>query len=92
MSAKPLTIEAYSLLQMPTTIQVSEKLKRRLLQHKQHPRETYEDIIARAVNGLDEDEGLTVSRETEATLAKSRKEIRADRGKTLAQYRAERGL
>ncbi len=82
----------YSLLQMPTTIQVSEKLKRRLAKHKLHPRETYEAVIQRALNGFDEDAGLALRPEVVKQLDEAREHIRAGRGKTLQQYMAEHGL
>jgi len=41
---------------MPTTIQVSARLRKRLLRHKSSPRETYEAVIAKALDLLEEDE------------------------------------
>lgn len=83
----------YSLLQMPTTIQVSEALKRRLAERKQHPRETYEDVIQRALEAeaeLDDwEDGLPLSKQSLAAIERARKDVRAGKGLTTEQLLRE---
>jgi predicted transcriptional regulator len=76
---------------MATTIQVSEKLKRRLLKHKEHPRQPYEEVIAHALDLLEEDE-LDLKPAVKRRIAASRR--RAARGEhlTTAEVMRELGL
>lgn len=76
---------------MPTTIQVSERLKRRLARHKSHPRQPYEEVIEAALDYLEEDE-RELSEAARTALNEARKEFRAGGTKTIADVRRELGL
>lgn len=76
---------------MATTIQVSQRLKKRLLRHKQHPRQPYEEVIEEALDYLEEDE-RQLSAEAKRALRESRRQFAAGRFKTLDEAREELGL
>lgn len=76
---------------MPTTIQVSERLKRRLLRHKRHPRQPYEEVIEEALDFMEEDERELSTAAREA-LRESRRQFAAGKAKTLDEARRELGL
>lgn len=76
---------------MATTIQVSERLKKRLLKHKQTPRETYEEVIAKALDLLEEDDA-ELSAETKRKVSKARRQIARGEGLTTEQLLRELGL
>lgn len=76
---------------MPTTIQVSERLKRRLLKHKQHPRQPYEEVIEEALDYVEEEEA-ELSPSAKKALVESRKQFASGRFKTLDQVKEELGL
>jgi len=77
---------------MPTTIQVSEKVKRALDKRKQHPRDTYEDVIVRMMAWWDDEDDAELSPESKAKVERSRNEHRAGKGISLQKLRAELGL
>ncbi len=82
----------YSTLQMPTTIQVSEKVRRALEKRKQHPRDTYEDVIVRMMAWWDDEEDAQLNEGTKVKIERSRREHRAGKGIRLEKLRAELGL
>lgn len=63
---------------MPTTIQVSERLKKRLLAHKEHSRQPYEEIIAKALDLVEEDE-LELNAEYRKKILAARRDLKAGR-------------
>lgn len=76
---------------MPTTIQVSERLKRRLQRHKEHPRQTYEEVIAKALDLADEDE-FELSDEARARVRRGRRQLAGGQGLTTDRLLRELGL
>lgn len=76
---------------MPTTIQVSEALKKRLQRHKGSPRETYEEVIAKALDVFEEDEAA-LSPAFRRKTARGRREIAAGKGMTTDELLKDLGL
>lgn len=76
---------------MTTTIQVSERLKKRLLRHKQHPRQPYEEVIEEALDFIEEDE-KELSASAKKALDESRRQFAAGHFKSLDQVKEELGL
>lgn len=77
-----------------TTIQISKKMKMELDSFKDHPRETYEEVLGRLVIIAKEDgeAELELSEETIRDIKKSRKNIRKGRFYTTEQIKKELGL
>lgn len=76
---------------MTTTIQVSDRLKKRLVRHKQHPRQPYEEVIEEALDSIEEDE-KELSASAKKALDESRKQFAAGHFKSLDQVKEELGL
>lgn len=76
---------------MPTTIQVPEALKARLARLKTHPRQPYSEVIAAALDYLEEDE-MELSPASKKALTEARKEFNAGQTKSMADVRRELGL
>jgi hypothetical protein len=74
-----------------TTIQVSSKTRRRLVDHRIHPRQPYDDVINRALDLLDEDD-LELSPEFKRKVARSRTSARRGKLYTTGQVLKELGL
>jgi len=70
-----------------TTIQVDKSLKKQLDAMKIHPRETYNDIINRILEDLEE-----INERTKKELQKARKEIEDGKSISHEQLRKEMGL
>lgn len=75
----------------PTTVQVSQATRKRLVAHKSHPRQPYEDVINRALDALDEEE-LELSNEFKRKVAAGRRDARRGRVYSTAQLLKELGL
>jgi predicted DNA-binding protein len=76
---------------MFTTIQVPNELKARLARLKKHPRQPYAEVIADALDYLEEDErNLTPG--AKRALTEARKEFKAGQTKSMADVRRELGL
>lgn len=76
---------------MPTTIQVSEALKKRLQKHKGSARETYEEVIAKALDVFEEDEAA-LSPEFKRKVTRGRREIRSGKGLSTDELLQDLGL
>ncbi|MHB8586102.1 MAG: hypothetical protein ACYDDF_09765 [Thermoplasmatota archaeon] len=76
---------------MATTIQISEKLKRKLVRHKEYARQTYEEVIEKAL-ALVEEEDLEPSEGTKRQIAAARKRIKAGKSLTTEEVRRELGF
>lgn len=76
---------------MATTIQVSERLKKRLLRNKKTPRETYEEVIERALDLAEEDD-LELSPAFKKKVAAARREFAKGGGITTKELLKELGL
>jgi predicted transcriptional regulator len=70
-----------------TTVWMSPETKRRLKGMKQHPRETYEDVIVRLIDITEDPEPL--SDEAIRGIEESLEDIKAGRLVTLDEARAE---
>lgn len=76
---------------MRTTIQVSDRLKKRLQRQKLHPRQAYEEVIEEALDFMEENE-LDLSASARVALTESRRQFAKGRVKTLAEVKKELGL
>lgn len=76
---------------MRTTIQVSDRLKKRLQRQKRHPRQAYEEVIEEALDFMEENE-KELSAGARAALAESRRQFARGRFKTLEEVKEELGL
>jgi predicted transcriptional regulator len=76
---------------MATTIQVPEALKARLEHLKTHPRQPFAEVIAEALDYIEEDEKqLTAS--AKRALTEARREFKAGQTKSMADMRRELGI
>jgi predicted transcriptional regulator len=76
---------------MRTTIQVSDRLKKRLQRQKRHPRQAYEEVIQEALDFMEENE-LELSPSAREALEESRRQFAKGRFKTLEGVKKELGL
>ncbi|MBW3583398.1 MAG: hypothetical protein KY455_09900 [Euryarchaeota archaeon] len=76
---------------MVTTIQVPDELKTRLARLKKHPRQPYAEVIAEALDYLEEDE-KELTPASKRALKEARKEFESGQTKSLADVRRELGL
>ena len=72
---------------MYTTIQIDDSIRDTLHRLKLHKRETYNDVIERLLEDLQE-----LSEETKQEIQKALKEVEAGKFKTHAQVKKELGL
>lgn len=70
-----------------TTIQLSKEMKRTLESMKLYPRETYEEVIERILEDLQE-----LNARTKEEVEEAIKEIKAGKYRTHKQLRAEMGF
>ncbi len=73
-----------------SVVRVGERTKQRLDRLKLHPRETYDDVIARLTDMAIDDEPL--SDESLEHLRRSEEDIRAGRTRRLADIARELGI
>lgn len=78
-------------MQMTTTIQLPDALKARLTKLKKHPRQPYSEVIAEAIDYVEEDE-MELSPASKRALTEARKEFKAGNTKSMADMRREMGL
>ena len=64
---------------MPTSIQIEKETKERLDKFKNHPRETYNEVIARIINLMSEQDKEELSPSTIKNIEKSLADIKAGR-------------
>lgn len=76
---------------MPTTIHLSDRLKKRLAARKAYPRETYADVVERALDALEEDD-LDLSDDYKKKVARGREDMRAGDTLTTAELMRQLGL
>lgn len=74
---------------MVTSIQLDNKTKSRLEKMKTFPKESYDDIVNRLLNIVEDDEGV-LSKQTIKNIEKSLAEIKA--GKVLSHKDVKRKL
>ena len=72
---------------MATTIQIEEQIRNRLNDMKIHNRETYNDVIERILEDLQE-----LNEETKREIAKAVREVKAGKYKTHEEVRTDMGF
>ena len=75
---------------MPTSIQIEKEIKDHLDKFKNHPRETYNDVIARMIRIMHEQTMDELSPQTIKNIEKSLAEIKA--GKVLSHKDVKKRL
>ncbi len=70
-----------------TTIQLSQDMKKVLEEMKLHPRETYEEVLARLLEDLQE-----LNEQTKKEIDQAIRDIKAGRYRTHQQLKDELGL
>jgi len=76
---------------MATTIQIPDELKARLVRLKKHPRQPFAEVVADALDYMEEDE-KELSPGAKRALTEARKEFQAGQTKSMADVRRELGL
>ena len=77
---------------MPTSIQVEKEIKERLDKFKNHPRETYNEVLARMIYLLSQQNKEELSQQTIKNLRKSLNDIEKGKVYSLEQVEKELGL
>ncbi|HSB57679.1 MAG TPA: hypothetical protein VLD38_07720 [Nitrosopumilaceae archaeon] len=77
---------------MPTSIQIEKKIKERLDKFKNHPRETYNEVLARMINIVSQQNKEALSQQTIKNLKKSLNDIEKGKVYSLEQVEKELGL
>ena len=77
---------------MPTSIQIEKEIKKRLDKFKNHPRETYNEVIARMIHVMSQQNKEELSQQTIKNLKKSLNDIEKGRVYSLEQVEKELGL
>ena len=76
---------------MPTSIQIEKEVKERLDKFKNHPRETYNEVLARMIHIMSE-EDATLSPKTIKNIEKSLAEIKAGKVYSHKEVKKRLGL
>ena len=76
---------------MPTSIQIEKEVKERLDKFKNHPRETYNEVLARMIRIMSE-EDATLSPKTIKNIEKSLAEIKAGKVYSHKEVKKRLGL
>lgn len=77
---------------MVTTIQLEEKIKQRLDELKNHPRETYNEVLKRLVKIATEESEGELSPQTIKNIQKSLEDIKAGRVSSHKEVKRRLGL
>ncbi len=77
---------------MPTSIQIEKKIKERLDEFKNYPRETYNEVLARMINIVSQQNKEELSPQTIKNLKKSLNDIEKGKVYSLEQVEKELGL
>lgn len=77
---------------MVTTIQLEEKIKRQLDELKNHPRETYNDVLERLVKMAIEESEEELGPQTIKNIQKSLEDIKAGRVTSHEEVKKRLGL
>ena len=77
---------------MVTTIQLEEKIKQQLDKLKNHPRETYNDVLERLVKIAAKESEEELSPQTIKNIQKSLEDIKAGRVLSLQEVKKRLGL
>ena len=76
---------------MVTTIQLEEKTKAKLDSLKDFERETYEEVVQKLLN-LMEEENMELSEQTKKDIEQARKEFREGKGISWEEVKKRAGL
>ena len=77
---------------MPTSIQIEKETKERLDKFKNHPRETYNEVIDRIINLMSEQDKEELSPSTIKNIEKSLAEIKAGKVSSHKDVKRRLGL
>jgi predicted transcriptional regulator len=77
---------------MPTSIQVEKEIKDHLDKLKSHPRETYNEVLARMINIISEQSKENFSQQTIKNIEKSLAEIKAGKVSSHKDVKRRLGL
>lgn len=77
---------------MPTSIQIEKETKERLDKLKNHPRETYNEVLARMIHIISQQNKEELSQQTIKNLKKSLNDIEKGKVYSLEQVEKELGL
>ena len=77
---------------MPTSIQVEKEIKKRLDKFKNHPRETYNEVLSRMIHMLSQQNKEELSQQTIKNIRKSLNDIEKGKVYSLEQVEKELGL
>ncbi len=77
---------------MPTSIQIEKEIKEHLDKLKNHPRETYNDVLARIINFMSQQNRDELSQQTIKNIEKSLADIKAGRVSSHKDVKRRLGL
>lgn len=77
---------------MPTSIQIEKEIKERLDKFKNHPRETYNEVLSRMINIMSEQNKENLSQQTIKNIEKSLAEIKAGKVSSHKDVKRRLGL
>jgi uncharacterized protein (UPF0248 family) len=77
---------------MPTSIQIEKKIKEHLDKFKNHPRETYNEVIARMIHIMSQQNKEELSQQTIKNIEKSLDEIKTGKVSSHKDVKRRLGL
>lgn len=77
---------------MPTTIQIEKEIKEYLDKLKSHPRETYNEVLARMIHIVSQQDKGELSQQTIKNIEKSLAEIKAGKVSSHKDVKRRLGL
>lgn len=77
---------------MPTSIQIEKEIKEQLDKLKNHPRETYNDVLARIINFMSQQNKDELSQQTIKNIEKSLDDIKTGRVSSHKDVKRRLGL
>lgn len=77
---------------MPTTIQIEKEIKAHLDKLKNHPRETYNEVLARMIYTISQQNKEELSQQTIKNIEKSLAEIKAGKVSSHKDVKRRLGL
>ncbi len=77
---------------MHTSIQIEKKIKERLDKFKNHPRETYNEVLARMIHVMSQQNKEELSQQTIKNIEKSLAEIKAGKVSSHKDVKRRLGL
>jgi uncharacterized protein (UPF0248 family) len=77
---------------MPTSIQIEKEIKERLDKFKNHPRETYNEVLSRMIHIMSQQNKEDLSQQTIKNIEKSLAEIKAGKVSSHKDVKRRLGL